>query len=40
MLNTDLLEKHILGTYFTLRIGIAVVAIIFPLILCLHPMRV
>jgi len=33
MLNTAMLEKHILGTYFTLRIGIAVVAILFPLIL-------
>src|SRR5215468_3157099 len=27
------LDKHILATYFTLRIGVAVIAIAFPLIL-------
>lgn len=29
----EALEKHIFGTYFTLRIGIAVIAILFPFIL-------
>lgn len=32
-LKSDPLEKHIFGTYFTLRIGIAVIAILFPFIL-------
>ncbi len=32
-MKSDSLEKHILGTYFTLRIGIAVVALLFPFIL-------
>src|SRR5216684_1487516 len=29
----DKLQKHILGTYFSLRIGIAIVAMLFPFIL-------
>jgi hypothetical protein len=32
-MKSDVLEKHIFSTYFTLRIGIAVIAILFPLVL-------